>query len=48
MEPKTHDEQLEEEQQHAEGSEQSEFSETLKGRKALDKWAKLQDESQGC
>ena len=25
-----------------------EFSESLKGRKALDRWAKLNDESQGC
>lgn len=25
-----------------------EFSETLQGRKALERWAKLQDESQGC
>jgi hypothetical protein len=24
------------------------FSESLKGRKALDRWAKLNDESQGC
>lgn len=31
-----------------EGELVEEFSETLKGRKALDKWAKLNDESQGC
>lgn len=24
------------------------FSESLKGRKALERWAKLNDESQGC
>lgn len=27
---------------------QQEFSDTLKGRKALERWAKLQDENQGC
>jgi hypothetical protein len=33
---------------HQEACDKQEFSETLKGRKALERWAKLQDESQGC
>jgi hypothetical protein len=41
---KTHDENLEDESQE----DNQEFSDTPRGRAALDRWAKLQDESQGC
>jgi len=39
----THQEQLEEETQ-----EPQEFSDTPQGRRALERWARLQDESNGC
>jgi hypothetical protein len=42
MEPRTHQEQLEHDE------EREEFSDTPQGRKALERWARLNDESQGC
>lgn len=39
----THEEQLEQETEAPQ-----EFSDTPQGRKALERWATLQDESQGC
>lgn len=49
MEPKDEQEQLDEESQYGHRRKApQECSETPKGRKALERWAKLQDESQGC
>lgn len=44
MAHKTREEQLADEDRE----DQQEFSDTEQGRRALERWARLQDESQGC